>query len=301
MNQILSVSSDSRKTKGQHAEISKVVKFFSIAIIIFGIFLIGTGSYAIYKDSQEDKYVPTKPVIEEEKKDENTLLLKVMHDKVIDTVEYYWNDEEPAIIKGNGRKYIEQQISIPGGVNTLNVRAVDIDGQETVYPKEYETEEIINLEVVGKKLKITAEIDSEIIYMTYRWDEEQETKIDVNSQAIDHEIDIPMGEHTLTVVLVDEDNKSIVKKQKVKGVTVPIIDVNVDTNIENYLIVISDEIGLEKVKFIINGEEKEITVDDNRKQLKYKLALTAGENKLEIIAYNTQGVESKHVKVKVSK
>ena len=300
MNQILSVSNDNKKTKGQHTEISKIVKFFAIAIIIFGIFLISTGSYAIYKDSTEI-IEPTKPRIEEEKKEDGTILLRVMHDKAIETVEYYWNNNEPKVIKGNGRKYIEQQIDIPGGVNTLNVRAVDIEGQETFHPKEYEAEEIINLEVVGNKLKISAEIDTEILYMTYRWDEDEETKVEINSQAIEQEIDIPMGEHTLTVVLVDENNKSITKEQKVKGVTKPVVNVSLDENIENYLIVITDETGLDKVEFVINGEPKTVTVDDNRKELKYKLKLTPGENKLEIIAYNIDGIKSKHVKVKCAK
>lgn len=300
MNQILSVSNDNKKKKGQPAEISKVVRFFAIAIIIFGIFLIGTGSYAIYKDTTE-VVEPTKPKIEEETKEDGTVLLRVMHDKAIDTVEYYWNDDEPRIINGNGRKYIEQQIDIPGGVNTLNVRAVDVNGEETFYPKEYETEEVIKLEVVGNKLKISAEIETEILYMTYRWDDEEETTVEVNSQAIEQEIDIPMGEHALTVVLVDENNKSVTKEQKVKGVTKPLVKVSLDENIENYLIVISDETGLEKVEFVINGEEKIITVDDNKKELKYKLKLTSGENKLEIIAYNIDGIKSEHIKVKCAK
>ena len=47
--------------------------------------------------------------------------------------------------------------------------------------------------------------------------------------------------------------------------------------------------------------KKTVTVDDNRKELKYKLKLTPGENKLEIIAYNIDGIKSKHVKVKCAK
>ena len=49
MNQILSTTnaSNGKKNRGP-AEISTVVKFFVISLIIFGIFMIGTGSYAIY-------------------------------------------------------------------------------------------------------------------------------------------------------------------------------------------------------------------------------------------------------------
>ena len=51
--------------------------------------------------------------------------------------------------------------------------------------------------------------------MTYRWDEEEEQTIDINSTTVDQEIDIPMGTHNITVVLVDINNKTTTKEQKV--------------------------------------------------------------------------------------
>ena len=138
--------------------------------------------------------------------------------------------------------------------------------------------------------------------MTYRWDEEEEQTIDVNSTTVDEEIDIPMGEHNLTVVLVDENNETITKQQKVKGVVKPTITVQFDDAKENYLITITDETGLEKVDFNIRGENKTITVDDHKTELKYKLKLQNGdENRLEITAYNVDGIQSDVKRVKATK
>ena len=301
MNQILATSNTNTKKKGGPADIKTIVRVFAIVMIIFGMCMIGTGSYAIYKDS-ESKTEITKPVITESLKDDTTVLLTVTHDKAIDKIEYRWNDGEVQTITGNGRKYIEQEIEIPGGTNTLNVTAIDVDGQEIYTDKEYTTEEVINLSVSGSKLKIQAENETEISYMTYRWDEEEEQRIDINSTTVDQEIDIPMGEHDLTVILVDVNNETITKEQKVKGVTKPTITVELDETKENYIITITDDTGLEKVDFVIRGEERTVTVEDGKTELKYRLGLKEGnDNVLEITAYNVDGIASDTKKVKASK
>ena len=301
MNQILATSNTNTKKKGGPADIKTIVRVFAIVMIIFGMCMIGTGSYAIYKDS-ESKTEITKPVITESLKDDTTVLLTVTHDKAIDKIEYRWNDGEVQTITGNGRKYIEQEIEIPGGTNTLNVTAIDVDGQEIYTDKEYTTEEVINLSVSGSKLKIQAENETEISYMTYRWDVEEEQRIDINSTTVDQEIDIPMGEHDLTVILVDVNNETITKEQKVKGVTKPTITVELDESKENYIITITDDTGLEKVDFVIRGEERTVTVEDGKTELKYRLGLKEGnDNVLEITAYNVDGIASDTKKVKASK
>ena len=57
--------------------------------------MIGTGSYAIYKDNEASNSEITKPVITEELNSDSTaVVLKVTHDKAIDRIEYYWTDDE---------------------------------------------------------------------------------------------------------------------------------------------------------------------------------------------------------------
>lgn len=293
MNQILATSNvNSGKNKGP-ASIKSVVKFFIVALIIFGVFLIGTGSYAIYKENADKNAKPTKPVIDEERKSDTTILLKIKHDKAIDRIEYVWNDEEIETITGNGRRYIEQEVTIPGGINTLSVRVVDINGQEISYKKDYESKDIISFELAGSKLKILAKNTETISYLTYRWDEESETKVDINNTEVDHEIDIPKGQHTLTVVLVDINNNTITKKQEVKGVTKPMLSVSVDNpeNPTEFIIKASDENELDAITFIINDDEnqKYIVRAEGKKELEQRFPLQDGENRIWVTAYNMDG------------
>lgn len=308
MNQILATSNSTAKNSktkrnGGPADIKTIVRVFAIAMIVFGVFMIGTGSYAIYKDNEASNSEITKPVITESLNEDSTaVILTVTHDKAIDRIEYSWNDNEVQTITGNGRKYIEQEIEIPGGTNTLNVRAIDTQGQEISTQRQFTAEEIINLAVSGSKLKITAENETEIAYMTYRWDDEEEQRVDINATTVDYEIDIPMGEHDLTVILVDVNNETITKEQKVKGVTKPAIDIDTDDAGEYYLITITDETGLERVELNFRGEERTITVEDGKTELKYKLQLNEGdENRLEITAYNVDGIASDTRKVMAAK
>lgn len=293
MNQILATSNETSKKKNKGpVKITSVARFFAISLIIFGIFLIGTGSYAIYQENEAKNNIPTKPTISEEKKDEKTVLLKVTHDKAIDKIEYSWNDDDVETITGNGRKYIEQEITIPGGENTLHVTAIDVNGQENSYDQIYETEDIIKIEINGSKAKVTAENETEISFMTYRWDDGETQKIDINSTTVDQEIDVPKGEHTLSISLVDVNNETITKEQKIKGVTQPTISVNKDETGENLLVDIVDETGLDKVEFIVNGETKTQEAEEGQTDMKLQMAIPEGEINLKIIAYNIDGIAS---------
>ena len=293
MNQILATSNSSSKNR-QPAKIETVIMFFVIALIVFGIFMVGTGSYAIYKENADKLLKPTKPQIEEERKSEDSILLRVRHDKAIDTIEYGWNENELETINGNGRKYIEQEIKIPGGINTLFVRVVDINGQEISSEKQYETEDIIKCEIVGSKLKISAETEQEITYMTYRWDEGEEQKIDINNTKVEQEIDVPKGEHSITIVLVDVNNNSITKETKVKGVLKPTIKLAVDdvNNPQKFVIKVSDEDEIDAITFIINEDEnkKYIIRGEGRKEIEFTFDLEEGENRIIVTAYNKDGV-----------
>ena len=136
MNQILATSNATKakpkKNRGAGpADIKTVVRVFAIIMLIFGIFMIGTGSYAIYKDNEAKNEATTKPVITETLNEDSTAIkLSVTHDKAIDRIEYSWNNGEVQTITGNGRRNIEIDIEIPGGTNILNVKAIDVQGQE---------------------------------------------------------------------------------------------------------------------------------------------------------------------------
>lgn len=303
LNQILSVDNNKKekvkKNKTRNSgpiEIQSILKFFSIAILIFGVFMIGSGSYSMYKESTKE-LVNTKPIIYVEQTSETEILLKVTHDKALSKITYDWNGEGATQVPCNGRKEVETKIELPTGTNTLVVQASDINGQEIEYTKVYtiEGDININIEPEGNNLKITANGKNQLQYMTYRWDEEEETRIDIASDQTEQIIEIPKGLHTLTVIVVDENNKTETKEQEVNGVTKPKLEVTTDGS-SNFIIKTSDEQGIKRIEFIINETEKymldlegELPLEE-RKEFEYAYPLHDGENKLEVTVYNESDV-----------
>ena len=306
MNQILSTSMpmDSKKKQkqknGQPIALGSIIKFFGIAILIFGGLLVGVGVYSMTQNPAQQKEENVEPTISIENKTENTILLKIIHQKNIDRVEYGWNDEEMTVLYGNNGKYLDEEINIPSGNNTLHVLVVDVDGNEATYDKQYERESNINIEVSGNKIKITYSGDTMISYMTYRWDEEDEKRVEIQDESIDQEIDALKGLHTLTVVVVDENNNTDTKQQKINGVSKPKVEVTVDEQKEHFVIKASDEDKISKFSFRLNqddSQEYEMDLKDKDfKEIEYilpdSLKLQPGENIIEVTVYNSNGVST---------
>lgn len=302
MNQILSVEDNKKQKKSRNAgpvEVTTIMRFFAIAIMILGVFMIGSGSYSMYQESKK-AYAEAKPTIHVEDLSEQEVFIKVEHTKDLAKFTYYWNNEEPTEIQCQGKNF-EQTIEIITGTNTLNVCATDVTGQETKYQKTYTLAGDISIEFTaeGNNIKVTAEGKNELSYLTYRWDEDDEERIDINYMNIEQKIEIPKGLHTLTVVVVDINNTTETKKQEVNGVTKPKVEVTTD-GADNFIIHATDEQGLQKVEFIINEDEKYMLNLDGRKELEYPYPLHDGENKLEIRVYNVNNV-SETSRVKVNK
>lgn len=303
LNQILSTENynkeKEKKTKMKNNTpigIHTILKFFSIAILIFGICLIGTGSYSMYKESTK-KVAKTKPVIYVEQASDTEILLKVTHDKELATITYDWNEEGAMQIPTNGKKEIETTIEIPTGTNRLKVHASDRNGEEIEYEKVYtvESDININIEPEGNNLKVTANGINELQYMTYRWDDEEEIKVDIEGNQIEETIEIPKGLHKLTVIVVDRNNKTETKEQEVNGVTKPKLEVTVDDNSENLIIKASDEQGIKKIEFVINEQNYRLDLEsqlapEERKEFEYSYPLQDGENKIEVTVYNDSDV-----------
>lgn len=307
LNQILSVDNNDynnkkekvKKNKTRNSapiEIHSILKFFSIAIIIFSICVIGSGSYSMYKGFTKE-VTKTKPVIYVEQTAETKILLKVTHDKNLSNLTYEWNEEGETQVPCSGQKEVETMIEIPTGTNTLRVYANDIEGEEIEYKKVYtlESDININIEPEGNNLKVIANGINQLQYMTYRWDDDEETRIDIESNQVEESIEIPRGLHTLTIIVVDINNKTETKEQEVNGVTKPKLEVTTDGS-SNFIIKASDEDGIKKVEFIINEVEKyRLNLEtqlppEDRKEFEYSYPLHDGENKLEVTVYNNSDV-----------
>ena len=314
MNQILSTSMPmddgrnrnkkniiNREKKGKNTNkkpiaIKKIIKFFAIIILIFGISIIGIGVYSIYNSQTEQKEENLQPTISIENKNERTIILKITHTKNIAKIEYGWNEQEKQEVNGNNGKYLEKEINIPSGTNTLKVLITDENGTTVPYEKQYQIESNINFEVSGNKIKIKYNGNKKVSYMTYKWNEEEETKIDINNTTIEQEIEAKKGINSLTVEVVDEDNNIDTKVQKINGVSKPKLEITVDEQKEHFIIITSDDEKLARIEFKLDQDDNklyELNIEEmNLKELEYILpmAFEEGENLIEVTVFNSNGV-----------
>lgn len=299
-NQILSTQ-NSEKTKKKsvntNIEINKIIIFFATILIIFSISFIAMGAYAIIQNNDIIGY--KKPEVDLQKQDDKLAIIATSK-RPIDRIVYTWNDDSnEEIIEGNGQNNIEEIIDLPVGNNTIKLIIYDINGKKVTYEKNYEVESKVpqlSIEAINGKLKVVAKDNEKMSYITYRWDEEEEKRIDSTQEAsaqIEQEIEIPRGRHTLTVVAVNSRNLTSTKTQEVKGITKPIISVVQDADNFKYLILsVSDEEAIKNVLIDLNGKKYQIDLSEYKeKSIQYKIELQPGENIIKIISTNFDGAE----------
>lgn len=287
MNQILSTEGTK---KGNKVSMHTIVMFFAISMIIFGICLVATSSYAVYKNqiAKEQVVAVSKPEINVNDNGDGTLTIVATHIKGIENIVYNWNDEEKIEISGDKQISKSETVSMPSGTNTLYVTATATNGQSIVFQKEYSSGDSIQIDfsVEGTTIKATLTAETEISYVTYKIDDGEEQRQDINAQTGEVTIQIPEGDHTITVIAVDINNNTQTKTQAVKGVIKPKLKVTQDG--ENFVVRVSDETGLDKVEFILNGNGYRVRLEGvTEKEFKYPLE--DGENTLQVTVYNTSG------------
>lgn len=303
MNQILSTEDLNNKykgTKGNSKDIRTIVKFFAIILILFGIFLIASSSYALYKGGNSSNVGGQdikKPEIEVQAKGEKQLILTIMHEDTIREVMYYWNDEEPETISGEGRKYIQTKVEIPKGKNTLTVKVTDVNGQSAQYTNTYTLNGDIDIKIEqsGNNVKVKVTGKEKIKNVKYSWDKEETKVVDVNDNDYSFELEVLIGEHELNVTATDVNNNEENKKITVTGTTKP--TVTIEPGDDCYIIKAHDDIGLDRVEIETMADGKVTKMQPDGKDFKYNFPLKEGdENYIKVTAYNTKGVASKSKK-----
>lgn len=307
MNQILltenykSNNKNKSNNRNNSNDTKKIIIFFSIFILIFAVAIIGVYGYKIYSNSNKEETVIEKPQLSlEETEDAVTIIAKA--DAGISKIIYTWNDDEPVEVDMNGRTSHEEQMDIPVGQNKLNVKVIDAINQEIETTKEFtkiSTEKPAIATEIGEdaKLTITATDETAIKYITYKWNDEESTKVDAQTETdtlIEVKIDVKRGKNTLEVVAVDSDGNEEKISKIFNGVNKPIIKVTKKGN--ELHMKISHDMGFEKVEFSINGQiykynEEYSGYDPSNKELEYKFNLKEGENTVIILAVSTEGTE----------
>lgn len=311
MNQILSMGSNlndnnnynkkkrnnSYKEYNDKANINSILKFFAILIILFGLTLIGSSTYGIINSTpkQKDNINVTTENIGIE------ATIKVSAGKPIKSLKYKWGQGEEKIIQGNGTIQLETTVEIPDGNNILNIVVVDYYGNETQYQKQYinerndKTKPTIDIPTVkGNMLNIVAKDDNEIAYITYKWNNEQETRIDMDLAQTDKKqlqtnVEVRKGENTLTIVAVDKEGNKETRTEKIKGASKPTFTVTTEGN--NIVINAKDDEGISKISITVDG----VTTDTgdtpiNQKEITAKQELKPGTHTITITVTNMSGL-----------
>ena len=208
------------------------------------------------------------------------------------------------ILQGKGRTELEEFIDMPLGNNTLILKVIDIEGKTVSYSQMYELVDgdvikpEIELLVEGSKVKIVAKDETELDYIIYYWNEEDETRVDAredSSKQIEEKIEILKGENTLTIIAVDKAGNEEIKEQTYKGAKKPKIELSRTGN--ELIIKVTDEEGIQKIEYTLNGtyystDPQNTGASLNMKEVEMKQPLIQGENKITIKAYNISGLET---------
>lgn len=303
MNQILSVEMKKEKGKSHSSgpiEIKKIIIFFCVILLIFGLVIAGKAIYTVVSNggisTSKNNNTPNVTTT----KQGNMITITITHNIEISKIVYNWNNGENKEIQGNGSNYMEETLELPVGNNVLNIIVIDAKGNQKTFTKEFvadPSEPQISLELVGTKIKIIAKDNEKLSLITYRWDEEEEKQIVIpedSSAQVEEEITIPAGQHTLTVVVVNAQNKQITKTQEVKGVVKPKVTIERDTEDPTYVILTAiDEISLMKeMRFWVNGKGyKVVETQEDGTKIQWKFKVEQGENLIKLTGINNDDIE----------
>lgn len=292
MNQIL----QTENKKNGPVEINKVVMFFAISMIIFGIVLTAIGSYAMITGTNEEETPTAQTVVPDVniQRTEENILISITHTKPIIDVTYNWNGQEDKKIETNNSLVISEEVALPFGENTLNLIVIDEDGNETTYTKQYaldgDGKPVIELLLTKEnKIRIKVQDNKGLKYIRYTWNSGNYTSVEANIdnlKLIDELAEIPLGQNTLRVEAVNVDDMITTKELEVKGIRRPIVLLRQEGS--QLVIRAEDEVAMKVVNFTLNGQKYQINFGEV-KVIEHKVDLKQGENRIELSAENKEG------------
>lgn len=278
------------------ANIVSVVRVFCVLIILFGLVLVGDATYGIMssKPKLRDSVKVTANAIG------TNVTIKAVGNMPIQSLTYRWNQGEETVVEGNGTVELETSTQIPKGNNILNMYVIDYYGNKSEFQKQYINEQdesskpTIEISVSGNTLNITAKDETEMSYITYAWNNETPTRVDMDVTMTDKTIlkasvEVQKGENTLSIVAVDKDGNTETRTEKIKGANKPTFTVTAEGT--NLVINAQDEEGISKIETTIDG----VTTDTgdnplNLKEVRATQEITPGEHTVTITVTNINGL-----------
>lgn len=308
MNQILLTNNSNNYNKrnrgngGNSDNIRKIIIFFSIAILVFALLIVGVYAYKISKNNNQSSQTSSKPEVSLEEI-EGKVKITAKSQTGISKLIYTWNDEQQMEMDMSGRTDHEETIDIPEGNNALNVKVIDINNQETEtnqnFTREISDKPVIETEIgQDARLRIKATSNIEMAYITYKWNEEEEITVKPENEidkVIETVIDVKRGENILTVTAVNLQGNAETISKKFNGVNKPVIEVTKRGGSLN--MIMKHDKGFEKIEFYLNGQtfiydQNLPEYDPAKKEVGYTFNLQEGENIIIVVATSTEGTQS---------
>lgn len=310
MNQILSMNQNNPNfgnnynnmnnwNNGNNGKLdNKVVKrIFGILLIIFGLVMVIVGGMGTINALSAPKGPAINyPIVTPTQSENNILTLEIENNVAIDTIIYAWNDGRKSEISGEGNLKITRDIPIPEGENTLYLTIIDVNGKTTEMSKVFFAEKLddktppdLDVVVNGSKINITAKSVSEtkLSYLTYRWNNDEEIRIEAtgDQKSIETTIDVLNGTNTLTIEAVNEKGITKTQENEYIGVKKPVIEVKKDDTGEYLLVKITHEQAVKSAEITLNGKNVVLTPDHfGKPEVSTRIKLKEKTNTLKIVA-----------------
>lgn len=302
MNQILMTENKKKKEKKSSGpvEIKGIVRFFAFVILIFGLTLVGEGSYAIYKEAEENDPA-TMPIVTIGRLND-TAVIYVEHTVEISTITYSWNNGEETVLPEGGLT-AQETILLPNQNSVLNITVEDMNGKRVNYQKQYNiegmdiTKPVIDVEVEdgNKKMTITATDDTEIAYLSYQWENEEPVIIEPTEEGqfkITEELDLTPGTRKINII-AEDINGNIEKIEKEIVATTSEPTMQLIQNASQIIIEASDEDGLAEIKLNLNGKQYANKLNGEKNIQLGPVALQEGNNTILVEVTNVSGYTKK--------
>lgn len=310
MNQILDYTPNKSSRNSPSGNSDKIVRVFAILLVIFSLCLLGSGLFSIMKNRKTenvDEVTPTYAEISAVQEGDQAIIT-VTHDKVIESMVYSWNSDAERQVKGDGKKTLEKTLDLPAGQNTLYIKVIDINGVESSFDQEFTAESgvdimspVISLDIVNgeeeKMLKITATDETKILFLTYRWNDEEEIKVEAsedNEKEIVAEIPIMRGTNDITIVAVDAENNTTTETKSYTGLTKPEIVVSLSEDGSTLIIKTTHENGIKQVYYTLNDNPFQGSFEEqgNPKEVEFTQVLDEGYNRIVLTVTSVDGTET---------
>ena len=288
----------------------KIIIFFAIAIGVLGIAIVSIfAARAMKKRGSSSGGNASKPQVAityDEDNADDFISVSLKSDVGIEKITYTWDNDVPVTENLGGRPSYDLKIDIPIGATSIQVEVTDVNGQTTsstqsVVPSTSSEKPVIKPVVIegedGKQLKIVATSGVPIKYITYKWNDEEEVRIDAEEEDTTFEtiIELRIGNNDIALTVVDNNNNKGTYKSPIVTKNDPIIDVT--RNEDRLYLKVSHEKGLKKIEYDVNGEtyvydEKYSAYDPAQKEVEFSFAMEEGENTVVITAISNEETET---------